>query len=40
MLMTILCSWCGRVMRQGDPKLPISHGICPSCVIRVEGEWS
>ena len=28
---TIQCSWCGLILRQGDPGEKISHGICPAC---------
>jgi hypothetical protein len=26
------CAWCQRWLRGGDTKLPISHGICESCM--------
>jgi len=26
-----VCAWCSRLMVAGDPKLPISHGLCPAC---------
>lgn len=31
----ITCSWCQKVMKEGNPDLAISHGICPSCRERV-----
>ena len=37
-IMKLVCSWCDRVMREGDPKLPVSHGLCPSCAERLEQE--
>jgi len=27
----IECSWCGKVMEEGDPGAPTSHGICSPC---------
>ena len=35
-LPTVICSWCGKLLRKGT--LPISHGICPSCVVKFERE--
>jgi uncharacterized protein YlaI len=37
-IMKVVCSWCDRVMREGDPKLPISHGLCQACKERLEQE--
>jgi hypothetical protein len=28
--MKVVCSWCGKVMIEGDGE--ISHGICESCM--------
>jgi hypothetical protein len=36
--MTLICAWCKRVMRAGDPELPISHGMCPACRKKFEQE--
>jgi hypothetical protein len=32
--MRVICSWCGRIMNEGDPAFPdaISHGICEKCL--------
>jgi len=30
-VLSIVCAWCWRVMRVGDPGAPTSHGICPTC---------
>ncbi len=29
-----VCSWCERVLEEGDPGALISHGICPECFER------
>jgi len=29
--MKVICAWCGKVLQDGDPKEPISHGICSKC---------
>lgn len=29
--MRIVCAWCTRTIKDGDPALPVSHGICPEC---------
>ncbi len=34
----LVCAWCQRVLRYGDPGQPISHGICEPCRLRVERE--
>jgi hypothetical protein len=31
-----ICAWCDVVLREGV--LPISHGICPACLERLEQE--
>ncbi len=32
-----ICSWCGKVMREGDtPDARVSHGICPACIEKLE----
>jgi hypothetical protein len=31
--LTLICSWCTRVLREGA--LPASHGICPTCAARL-----
>ena len=36
--MTITCSWCQTVMRQGDRALPVSHSCCPRCVAKLNAE--
>ena len=38
-----LCAWCAAkgittVLKAGDPKLPVSHGLCPSCREQLERE--
>lgn len=30
-VLTSICSWCSRVIREGNPALPLSHDICSSC---------
>lgn len=32
------CGWCGVLLREGDPTLPTSHGICPKCQARLEAQ--
>jgi hypothetical protein len=32
----LICSWCDVVIREGDPKLPVSHGICTGCAHKFE----
>ena len=27
----ITCAWCRAILDQGDPDLPVSHGICDDC---------
>jgi photoactive yellow protein len=27
-----VCAWCGKQIRSGDKSLPVSHGICVSCI--------
>lgn len=34
----VVCSWCKKEIRPGDPALPISHGICLACRDEVAGE--
>jgi hypothetical protein len=35
----IVCGWCSRWMnREGDPTLPVSHGICPSCLASMDAQ--
>jgi len=40
----IVCAWCGRFMRfkeipeSDEPRLPISHSICPVCKESLERE--
>ncbi len=33
MILTVICSWCKKVMRKGDqePGAPVSHGCCRAC---------
>lgn len=26
-----ICAWCKKLMKEGDPKLPPTHSICPEC---------
>ena len=28
----VLCSWCQRVIQEGDQSKPVSHGICHDCM--------
>jgi hypothetical protein len=30
---TIQCAWCRRIEHVGDPTLPTSHSMCPTCVV-------
>lgn len=30
-IMTVICAWCGIEKEKGDPKLPVSHGMCETC---------
>jgi hypothetical protein len=32
----LVCAWCQRELRAGDPKLPTSHSICPDCALKLE----
>ncbi len=34
-LLRIVCSWCGLVMREGEPGAETSHGMCPECLARM-----
>lgn len=34
----VKCAWCQQDIKAGDPALPVSHGICPTCKARVLGE--
>jgi len=27
----VLCAWCCKVIRDGNPDVPVSHGICDPC---------
>ena len=36
----VVCTWCGAVKAQGDPKALKSHGICRSCGERLFGRGS
>ena len=29
--LTRQCSWCKRIIEQGDPGAPISHSMCEAC---------
>jgi len=31
-LMTIVCAWCGKRLKQGSAQADVSHGICPACL--------
>jgi hypothetical protein len=33
----IVCSWCERVLHEGEPGAPTSHGICVECRKDVKG---
>lgn len=35
-VMRVICAWCEKVLRDGDPRLPISHGMCPCCKEKFE----
>jgi hypothetical protein len=26
-----VCAWCGNTIEEGDPSLPVTHGMCPPC---------
>lgn len=26
-----MCAWCNKVIKEGNPALLVSHGICESC---------
>ena len=34
MILTVICSWCKEVIRQGDAPAdaPVSHGCCEPCL--------
>lgn len=32
---TLICSWCKKVIREGDDATDVSHGICPECRERI-----
>lgn len=32
----VVCGWCQSLMRDGA--LPVSHGMCPACIVRMEAE--
>lgn len=34
-ILTVVCAWCHRTVKQGQAGAPITHTICPSCV-----EWT
>lgn|GEM_PF-998272 len=44
MYLKVVCAWCGRLMRfkeipeSDEPRLPISHSICPECRENLERE--
>ena len=33
MTLTVICSWCKKLMKQGDAPVgaPVSHGCCRAC---------
>lgn len=33
-----VCSWCGKVMEEGDEGADTSHTICESCLLLLEAE--
>lgn len=33
----VICSWCGKTIAN-HPKLPVSHGICKECAVKVMAE--
>lgn len=33
-----VCSWCGKVMEEGDVGAETTHGICPDCLLLLEAE--
>lgn len=37
--MPVICAWCGKTIREGDPDAPPSHGICADCERRQYAEF-
>lgn len=33
-ILRCVCSWCKKLLREGDQPFPVSHTICPSCMAR------
>jgi hypothetical protein len=31
----IICAWCGKLLRRGNPDKPVSHGCCVRCAERL-----
>ena len=29
--MKTVCAYCGITIKEGNPSLPVSHGMCPPC---------
>lgn len=38
MNMRVVCSWCLRVLVEGDPSQLTSHGCCPACIHKMLGD--
>lgn len=39
--MVRICSWCRAYLGPSDRNDPTpTHGICPPCRVRLEGEWN
>jgi len=36
MNLEIRCAWCSKIMREGTPGAPVSHGICPECHAKLD----
>lgn len=37
MTASLICAWCKRTIRQGDPAEDPSHGCCPDCYRAILG---
>lgn len=34
-ILRVVCAWCRRVLEEGTPGAPTSHGCCPRCQKRM-----
>lgn len=34
---TVICAWCETTMSEGDPAVPVTHGICRMCMVSASG---